>query len=191
MVEGDAFWCTSVAENRADAQYCLMAGAGVEAGVGSFPGGNGCTLNVFQTCPRSTGTVQLRSADPMDLPFIDPNYLTDPFDVECLVQATEFGRHIMSRSSMAGHILGGHVPAEPLRTRDDYRKFVRRKAHAALHPVGTCKIGADVMAVVGNQLRVHGIDGLRVADNSIAPTLCFSNTNAQAIMIGDHIQRAG
>lgn len=194
VVEGGAFWRTALAENRADAQYCFMAGAGVEAGVGSVPGGNGCTLNVCQTRPRSTGAVQLRSADPLDFPSIEPNYLTDPFDVECMIQATEFGRHIMSRSAMAGHILREHVPAEPLRTRDDYLKFVRQQAHAALHPVGTCKMGVDEMAVVDNELRVYGIEGLRVADNSIAPSLCSSNTNALAIMIGekaaDHIQRA-
>jgi choline dehydrogenase-like flavoprotein len=72
---------------------------------------------------------------------------------------------------------------------------VRQHAHAALHPVGTCKMGMDDMAVVDNELRVHGIDGLRIADNSIAPSLCSSNTNALAIMIGEkaahHIQRAG
>jgi choline dehydrogenase-like flavoprotein len=138
--------------------------------------------------------VQLRSANPMDQPSIQPNYLSDPFDLECMVQATEFGRHIMSQSAMAGHILREHVPAEPLRTHDDYRKFVRQQAHAALHPVGTCKMGVDEMAVVDNTLRVHGIEGLRVADNSIAPSLCSSNTNALAIMIGekaaDHIRRA-
>lgn len=100
----------------------------------------------------------------------------------------------MSQSAMAGHILREHVPAEPLHTRDDYLKFVRQQAHAALHPVGTCKMGADDTAVVDTDLRVHGIDGLRIADNSIAPSLCSSNTNALAIMIGekaaDHIQRA-
>ncbi|EJM42593.1 choline dehydrogenase-like flavoprotein [Pseudomonas sp. GM33] len=194
VVEGGAFWRTSLAENRADAQYCFMAGAGVEDGVGSVPGGNGCTLNVCQTRPRSSGFLQLHSADPMDLPRIEPNYLTDPLDVECMAQATEFGRHIMSQAALAGHIQREHVPAEPLRTGDDYRRFVRRHAHAALHPVGTCKMGTDAMAVVNNDLRVHGIDGLRIADNSIAPSLCSSNTNALAIMIGekaaDHIQRA-
>ncbi|MVW85716.1 alanine-phosphoribitol ligase [Pseudomonas sp. PB101] len=195
VVEGGAFWRTSLAENRADAQYCFMAGAGVEDGVGSVPGGNGCTLNVCQTRPRSSGFLQLHSADPMDLPRIEPNYLADPFDLECMAQATEFGRHIMSQAALAGHIQREHMPAEPLHTPDDYRRFVRQHAHAALHPVGTCKMGTDAMAVVDNQLRVHGIDGLRIADNSIAPSLCSSNTNALAIMIGekaaDHIQRAG
>ncbi|MDR6609008.1 GMC family oxidoreductase N-terminal domain-containing protein [Pseudomonas synxantha] len=194
VVEGGAFWRTALAGNRADAQYCFMAGAGVEDGVGSVPGGNGCTLNVCQTRPRSSGFLQLHSADPMDLPRIEPNYLTDPLDVECMAQATEFGRHIMSQAALAEHIKREHVPAEPLRTRDDYRRFVRQHAHAALHPVGTCKMGTDAMAVVNNDLRVHGVDGLRIADNSIAPSLCSSNSNAMAIMIGekaaDHIQRA-
>lgn len=193
VVEGGAFWRTSLAEGRADAQYCFMAGAGVEAGVGSVPGGNGCTLNVCQTRPRSVGSVQLRSADPKDLPVIRPNYLSDPFDLACMVEATEFGRYILAQEAMAGHILREHVPAQPLRNREDYRRFVRQQAHAALHPVGTCKMGSDERAVVDSMLRVHGIEGLRVVDNSIAPTLCSSNTNALAIMIGekaaDHILR--
>lgn len=193
VVEGGAFWRTSLAEGRADAQYCFMAGAGVEAGVDSVPGGNGCTLNVCQTRPRSVGSLQLRSADPKDLPVIRPNYLSDPFDLECMVEATEFGRHILAQEAMAGHILREHVPAQPLRSREDYRRFVRQQAHAALHPVGTCKMGSNDLAVVDSVLRVHGVEGLRVADNSIAPTLCSSNTNALAIMIGekaaDHISR--
>jgi len=195
VVEGGAFWRTSLAGNRADAQYCFMAGAGVEDGVGSVPGGNGCTLNVCQTRPHSKGFLQLRSADPLDLPRISPNYLTDPLDVECMAQATEFGRHIMSQAALAGHIQREHLPAETLRTQDDYRRFVRQHAHAALHPVGTCKMGTDASAVVDSELRVHGIAGLRIADNSIAPSLCSSNTNALAIMIGekaaDHIRQAG
>lgn len=194
VVEAGAFWRTSLAENRADAQYCFMAGAGVEAGVDSVPGGNGCTLNVCQTRPRSVGFVQLRSADPLVSPFIQPNYLSEDYDVDCMAEATEFGRHIMAQQVIARHIRREYVPSEPLRTREDYRRFVRKEAHAALHPVGTCRMGTDELAVVDSQLRVHGVEGLRVADNSIAPNLCSSNTNAMAIMIGekaaDHIRRA-
>lgn len=185
VVEGGAFWRTSTAKGRADAQYCFMAGAGVEEGVGSVPGGNGCTLNVCQTRPASVGFVNLRSANPLDLPFIQPNYLTEPCDVECMAEATEFGRHILAQEAMARHILREHVPAHSLRTRADYIAFVREQAHAALHPVGTCKMGMDSSAVVDPSLRVYGIEGLRVADNSIAPNLCSSNTNAMAIMIGE------
>lgn len=185
IVEGGAFWRTSQAEGRADAQYCFMAGAGVEAGVDSVPGGNGCTLNVCQTRPRSVGSVALHSADPMAKPLIRPNYLGDPHDVECMAEAVEYGRHIMAQSVIARHIRREFVPARPLRSREDYRAFVRQSAHGALHPVGTCRMGSDEEAVVDSQLRVRGVEGLRVIDNSVAPNLCSSNTNAMAIMIGE------
>lgn len=185
IVEGGAFWRTSLAEGRADAQYCFMAGAGVEAGVDSVPGGSGCTLNVCQTRPRSVGSVGLLSADPADKPLIKPNYLSDPYDVECMAEAVEYGRHIMAQSVIAKHIRHEFVPSQPLRSREDYKTFVRQSAHGALHPVGTCRMGSDENAVVDSQLRVRGIDGLRVIDNSIAPNLCSSNTNAMAIMIGE------
>lgn len=185
IVEGGAFWRTSLAEGRADAQYCFMAGAGVEAGVDSVPGGNGCTLNVCQTRPRSVGSVSLRSADPGAKPLIRPNYLQDPYDVDCMAEAVEYGRHIMAQGAIARHIRREFVPAKALRSRDDYRTFVRQTAHGALHPVGTCRMGEDDNAVVDKHLRVRGIDGLRVIDNSIAPNLCSSNTNAMAIMIGE------
>ncbi|MBF8774073.1 GMC family oxidoreductase [Pseudomonas fulva] len=185
IVEGGAFWRSSLAEDRADAQYCFMAGAGVEAGVDSVPGGNGCTLNVCQTRPRSVGSVALLSSDPALKPQIKPNYLTDPYDVDCMAEAVEYGRHIMTQSVIAKHIRREFVPAKALRTRDDYRAFVRESAHGALHPVGTCRMGDDDQAVVDHELRVKGVDGLRVIDNSVAPNLCSSNTNAMAIMIGE------
>ncbi|GAB1619901.1 GMC family oxidoreductase [Pseudomonas sp. NGC7] len=185
IVEGGAFWRSSLAEGRADAQYCFMAGAGVEAGVDSVPGGSGCTLNVCQTRPRSVGTVSLLSSDPAEKPRIQPNYLAAPYDVECMAEAVEYGRHIMSQAAIARLIRREFLPSVPLHTREDYRAFVKANAHGALHPVGTCKMGSDKMAVVDSQLRVHGLEGLRVIDNSVAPNLCSSNTNAMAIMIGE------
>lgn len=185
IVEGGAFWRSSFAEDRADAQYCFMAGAGVEAGVDSVPGGNGCTLNVCQTRPRSIGSVALLTSDPAHKPLIKPNYLADPYDVDCMAEAVEYGRHIMAQSVIARHIRREFVPARPLRSRNDYRAFVRESAHGALHPVGTCRIGDDKEAVVDHHLKVRGIEGLRVIDNSVAPNLCSSNTNAMAIMIGE------
>jgi len=193
VVEGGAFWRSSLAEGRPDSQYCFLPGAGVEEGVDTVPGGNGCTLNICQTRPKSVGFVQLRSADPLDLPFIKPNYLQEQHDVECMADAVEFGREIMNQPIITAHIRREYCPSEPLKTRTDYLKFVRKEAHAALHPVGTCRIGRDNMAVLDSDLRVHGVSALRVADASVMPNLCSSNTNAAAIMIGekasDHIRR--
>lgn len=192
VVEGGAFWRSSLSEGRPDMQYCFLPGAGVEEGVDTVPGGNGCTLNICQTRPKSVGFVELRSADPMDRPFIKPNYLEERYDLECMADAVEFGQSIMLQPAIAGHIRRPHVPERPLKGRNEFIDFVRTQAHAALHPVGTCRIGLDEMAVVDSNLKVHGIAGLRVADASVMPTLCSSNTNAAAIMIGekasDHIR---
>jgi choline dehydrogenase len=193
IVEGGAFWRSSLAGGRPDSQYCFLPGAGVEEGVASVPGGNGCTLNVCQTRPKSVGYVALRSSDPLERPFIKPNYLQERHDVECMADAVEFGREIMSKPVIANYIKSEYVPSAPLTTRNEYVEFVRKEAHAALHPVGTCRIGNDEMAVLDPDLRVRGIAGLRVADASVMPNLCSSNTNAAAIMIGekaaDHIRR--
>ena len=99
----------------------------------------------------------------------------------------------MTQPIIAAHIRREYCPSEPLKTRTDYLQFVRKQAHAALHPVGTCRIGRDNMAVLDLDLRVHGVSALHVADASVMPNLCSSNTNAAAIMIGekasDHIRR--
>ncbi len=185
IVEGGAFWTSPLSDGRPDVQYCFMPGAGIDEGVDGVPGGNGCTVNVCQTRPRSVGHLQLRSGDPKDLPIIRPNYLKEQFDVDTMAEGIRFGREVMQQSVIAKHIKREYVPPHPLNSLDDYRAFVRKEAHAALHPVGTCRMGDDVMAVVGADLRVRGVDGLRVADNSVAPNLISGNTNSIAIMIGE------
>lgn len=192
VVEGGAFFRSSVAEGRPDSQFCFLPGAGIEEGVDTVPGGNGCTLNICQTRPKSIGSVSLRSADPGDLPMIVPNYLQEEHDVSCMADAVEFGRTVMATDPIRRQIRSEYVPNQPLRTRYDHMAFVRQHAHAALHPVGTCRIGVDDHAVVDSDLKVRGIEGLRVADCSVMPNLCAGNTNAAAIMIGekaaDHVR---
>jgi choline dehydrogenase len=185
VVEAGAFWATRFSGNRPDAQYCFMPGAGIDEGVDGVPGGNGCTLNVCQTRPKSVGYVALRSGNPLDFPLVKPNYLQEQIDVDTMAEAVQFGREIMRQPALAQHISREFVPLKPLSTFDEARTFVRKESHAALHPVGTCRIGEDDMAVVDASLRVRGVDGLRVADNSVAPNLISGNTNSIAIMIGE------
>jgi choline dehydrogenase len=185
IVEAGAFWKTPLSEGRPDAQYCFMPGAGIDEGVDGVPSGNGCTLNICQTRPKSVGHLELRSANPADLPRIRPNYLKEQYDVDTMAEAIQFGREIMHQSTISRHIAREFVPLKPLSSINEAREFVRREAHAALHPVGTCRIGVDSMAVVDPTLRVRGVEGLRVVDNSVAPNLISGNTNSIAVMIGE------
>jgi choline dehydrogenase len=163
----------------------FLAGAGVEEGVTSVPGGNGCTLSVTQTRPRSRGYVELQGADPALPPQIVPNYLTDPYDLDCMADGARLAQDIMGQQALRPYVARSHVPPETLRSKPALEDFVRREAHPALHPCGTCRIGNDPLAVVDSQLRVHGIDRLRIADTSVMPGVVSGNLNAVAIMIGE------
>ena len=192
IVEGGAFFRSSLNEDRPDLQCCFMPGAGIEEGVDTVPGGNGTTLNICQTRPRSVGWIGLKSSDPFEAPYIQPNYLQDEYDIEVMCEGVEFGREIMSRPVIAKHLRREYAPGN-VRSRKDILAYVRKQAHAALHPMGTCKMGHDDLAVVDTDLKVHGIEGLRVCDNSIGPNLVSCNTNGVAIMIAekaaDHIRK--
>jgi len=185
LIEGGAFWWGDKAARHPDIQYFMVVGAGIEEGVDSVPGGNGCTLNLGQIRPRSRGYVELHSADPMSPPRIVPNYFSDPYDIESLVDGCLVGEAIMAQAAFKPYVARRHVPDASVRSREAMKKFCHEEAHAALHPSGTCRMGVDEYAVVGPDLKVHGIDGLRVADASIMPTLISGNPNSVCIMIGE------
>ncbi len=185
IIEGGAFWWANRSDPNPDIQFAFLAGSGVEEGVAPVPGGHGCTLNACQTRPRSRGWVGLNTANPMAPPRVVPNYLSDPYDLDTMAEGVRFGQHIMAQSTLKPYIKREHLPGRPLRSQEDYRQYVREQAQGALHPVGTCRIGKDPMAVLDSALRVHGLGGLRVADASAMPNLPSGNTNAPAIMIGE------
>ena len=187
ICEGGAFWWGNRADPLPDLQLHFLPGAGIEEGVATVPDGNGCTLNICQTRPKSRGFVALRSNDALQPPLISPNYLSETYDLDRFVEATKLGQHIMSQSVLRRFIQTEILPGRELRSRSDYQKFALENAQGALHPTGTCKMGTDEWAVVDPSLRVHGIDGLRVADTSIMPCLISGNTNAPAIMIGERV----
>jgi choline dehydrogenase len=187
ICEGGVFWYGNKADPLPDIQYHFLPGAGVEAGVDSVPGGNGCSLVIYQTRPRSRGFVELRNSDPMAPPVVNPGYLSDEYDVDCLIEGVKMGQDMMIQPAISRHIRREHLPGKPLRSRAEYEAFVRKEAKGALHPTGACKMGRDAMAVVDPQLRVHGLDGLRVADTSIMPSVPSGNTNAPAIMVGERV----
>ena len=168
-----------------DLQYHFLPGAGIEEGVDTTDSGNGCTLNVYACRPKSRGRIALRSVDPNVAPLVDANYLADPYDVDRMIDGISLGQEIMSQPALRKYLGEMHLPGKPLKTRAELEAYVRRYSQGSYHLSGACKIGTDKMAVVDPQLRVHGIDGLRVADTSVMPSVTSGNLNAPAIMIGE------
>lgn len=136
--------------------------------------------------PKSRGTVRLSSADPSAAPVIDPAYLTDPDDSELLLEGIDLVREVMANKIIAADITLELSPGSDYPDRPALAKELPNRATTVYHPVGTCRMGSDEQAVVDPLLRVRGIEGLRVADASIMPTITGGNTNAPAMMIGEH-----
>jgi choline dehydrogenase len=148
--------------------------------------GHGYTLHVTLMRPASRGTVTLNSANPEDAPLIDPRFLSDPKDIQVLVKATGMGYDIMESAALApyrGKMLYQLERNNPAKIEE----YLRRNSDTEYHPVGTCKMGpsTDPTAVVDPNLKVHGLEGLRVTDASVFPLLTTGNTNAPVIMLAE------
>jgi choline dehydrogenase-like flavoprotein len=146
--------------------------------------GHGFSCHVCLLRPKSRGSVALASADPMAAPLIDPNFLGDPDDLAVMVEGYKLTRRIMQAQPLAAQATKDMV-TEGIATDEAIVDVLRRKVDSVYHPVGTCRMGTDAMAVVDPTLKVRGVDGLRVVDASIMPTLVGGNTNAPSIMIGE------
>ena len=144
----------------------------------------GFSCHVCLLRPRSKGSVGLLSKDPEQPPMIDPAFLSDPQDLEDMVEAYKMTRRLMNAPSISHWITEDPFTAE-VHSDDDIREILRQRVDTVYHPVGSCKMGVDDMAVVDPELKVRGIEGLRVVDASIMPTLIGGNTNAPAIMIAE------
>ena len=146
---------------------------------------HGLTVRVGPLVPESRGTITLRSADPAAPPRIQPNYLESSADRETMVAGVRIVRDVIGQPALAPYRGRELAPGEEIRSDEDIVDWLRSSAMTTFHPVGTCKMGIDPMAVVDARLRVHGIEGLRVADASVMPVITSGNTNAPAIMIGE------
>jgi choline dehydrogenase len=145
----------------------------------------GITMNVNVLRSESTGSIHIKSADPAEPPAIRFNFLSARADREGVLAAIRKGRELMSTSPLKEMTSHEIAPGADRQTDEEILDWVRKTAETTYHPVGTCKMGNDPMAVVDPELRVHGMQGLRVADASIMPTLTSGNTNAPCIMIGE------
>jgi choline dehydrogenase len=135
--------------------------------------------------PKSRGWVRLRSADPRDAPRIRFNLLSEPEDMAGMIRALQLSRTVYAQGPLREMIRREVLPGPDIRTQPTIEEHLRRHAGHRSHPVGTCRMGIDEGAVVDAELRVRGIEGLRVADASVMPALPSGNTNLPVMMIGE------
>ncbi len=170
---------------RPDLQMTFMVG--MKDNPRTLPRRHGFVIHVAVLRPASRGHLELRSADPAQRPAMFPRFLEDRADVEALIYGLREARRIIAMPTLSKH--GGEEisPGLKVQTDAELETFIRANVATTYHPVGTCKMGPahDAMAVVDDRLRVHGIDGLRVADASIMPNIIGGNTSAPAMMIGE------
>ena len=143
------------------------------------------TASVCNLRPESRGTIRLKSANPYDSPSIQPNYLSAERDKQVAAQAVRYTRNIVNQPALAKYKPQEFKPGLELETQEDLVKAAGDISSTIFHPIGTCKMGDDPMAVVDGRLRVHGLRGLRVVDASIMPTITSGNTNSPTLMIAE------
>jgi choline dehydrogenase len=151
-----------------------------------LPREDGFSLTVYQGSPFSRGSIRLRSPDPLHPPLIDPGYFSDPRDLTVLRNAVQRMRDVMRQPAIARYIRAELRPGPDV---DDDRKLeasIRAEAATSYHPCGACAMGGSEQSVVDPSLRVRGVDGLRVADNSIIPRIPNAALYAPALMIGEY-----
>ncbi len=149
--------------------------------------GHGVTINTCNLRPKSVGSVTLRSADPEDPPVIDPNFCGDEegYDWGVSMEGFRWGRELLQSEAFRPYIKHEFMPGRDIRTDDEIKDYIRKWSKTDYHPVGSCSMGVNDDAVVDTQLRVRGLDGLRVIDASVMPKLISGNTQAPSIMIGE------
>lgn len=184
LFETGGFWYADPQARSPDVQFHLGLGTGIESGVAAMPDG-GVTLNACYLRPRSRGSVRLASSDPADAPLIDPNYLEDANDRRNSIEGLKLAQAILAQEPLKPFIKAERLPGPDVKSDEDYFAFICEHSKTSHHCAGTCRMGADPGAVLDTRLRFNGIEGLRVVDASIMPTVVSSNTNAPTIMIAE------
>jgi choline dehydrogenase len=170
--------------NTPDIQIHFFAGSADRIGQPLHPF-SGCSIVAFAGRPKSRGWLHVRSADPNEDPVIAPNYLSAPGDLVTLVDSIKLMRCVMSMPSMAKHLVEEKIPSTAVADESSIEQYVRNRASTVFHPVSTCAMGPGDVSVVDNQLRVRGVQNLRVIDASVCPTSICGNANAITIAIAE------
>ena len=183
---GSGFLSTSLSPNRPDIQFHIQPFSADSPAEGPHKF-DAFTASVLQLRPESTGHIDIASNDMHDAPLIHPNYLATETDQKTLVEGIKIARKIAQHEPLKSMLIDEYKPGPSVAIDDDAAilDWARSASATIYHPTGTCKMGQDDMAVVDHELKVHGIEGLRVADASIMPLIVSGNTNAPAIMIGE------
>jgi choline dehydrogenase-like flavoprotein len=183
FAEAGGFIRSSADESRPDLQLHFVIGKLVNHGrTTTF--GHGFSCHVCLLRPQSRGSLRLASKDPMAAPLIDPAFLREAADMDKMVRGFKLMRQILQAPALAGY-RGREAASAAAQTDEQIEQFIRDRADTIYHPVGTCRMGPGPMDVVDHQLRVHGLQGLRVVDASIMPRVVSGNTNAPTIMIAE------
>lgn len=184
VAESGAFLRTSPACTAPDVQLHAAPAVFLDHGFPE-PIAHGFTVGPTLVSVASRGCLTLRSADPRWAPMIDPGYLTDQSDVDRLAKGIEMVRGIVAQQPLAHYLIEEYLPGPGVSTRDELHSYVRGSVESLYHPVGTCSMGSNARSVVDPDLRVRGVDGLRVVDASVMPAAPRGNTNAPTIAIAE------
>ena len=184
VAEAGAFAIGDPAAATPDIQYHFIPAQVVDHARVAMDG-DGVTLHACCLRPQSRGEIRLGSTDPLQPPVMDPRYLGADYDLKILIEGLRRGRDILGAPAFKPWLGEERLPGARLQSDAELSDFIRATAETEYHPVGTCKMGNDPMAVVDERLAVRGVDRLRVIDASIMPTIVSGNTNAPVIMIAE------
>lgn len=185
LCDGGGFWYADDQARSPDIQFHFLPGSGLEHGLKKIR--NGVTLNSALLRPKSRGTVRLATNAPLAAPLIDPNFWAEEYDRKMSVEGFKLAREIMAQPAFKPFLKEESMPGREIRTDAQIMDYARQFSKTDYHPVGACKMGDvnDERTVVDPDLRVVGLQGLRVVDSSIMPCVVSSNTNAPTIMIAE------
>jgi choline dehydrogenase-like flavoprotein len=184
VFESVAFLRTDPALERPDVQFVFQPARRLTTKV-PFPIGHGYAISPVALYPKSRGTVRLASPDAQAAPSIDPHLLEHPDDIKPLIRALRIARAAFASEPFARYEGTEVAPGPEVQSDEQFDRYIRETGYTVHHPVGTCRMGSDEGAVVDPQLRLTGIEGLRVADASVMPSIIGGNTNAPCVMIGE------